>query len=466
MVVGEIPEGVDLLVVGAGPGGYTAALRGARLGREVTLVDHHGVSGVGGVCLRTGCIPSKALIEVADTAHRARSSPRAGLRAEDLTVDLGAFQRFKNEVVRQLGDAVRQQLDAAGVRVLPGRVCFTRPGQAAIEQGEGGPSRFVEFRDVILATGSRAVELKELPHDGERVLDSTDALALQALPTHLAVIGAGPTGIELGTALAKLGAHVTIVEALDRLLPTMDAAVAPPVQQRLAALGVDVLVGARARDCDGRRLKVETARGMRMIDADVVVVAVGRRPNSDDLGLAQLGIRPRPDGVLEVGPDRLVRPHIAAIGDLTSGPALAHKAAAEAEVAAAALCGRPAAFDPVAVPTVVFSDPEVAVAGMSAAQARAAGVTARVATVPLAASGRAATLGRGFGQAEGFVRLVIDADADAVVGAQIVGPHASELIAEAVLAIEMAASPADLAGTIHPHPTLSELLAQAARSVG
>lgn len=458
MVVGEVPEGVDLLVVGAGPGGYTAALRAAELSREVTLVDRDGLTGVGGVCLRTGCIPSKALIEVADTAYRAQSWSRAGLRAEDVTVDLSAFQRFKDDVVTRLGDAVRQQLDAARVRVLPGRLRFTRPGQAAIER-DGAPSRFVEFRDVILATGSRTMDLAELPRDGERVLDSTDALALQALPTSLAVIGAGYIGLELGTALAKLGAHVTIVEALDRLLPAMDAAVAPPVQQRLMALGVDVILRARARDFDGRRLKLDTARGMRVIDADVVVVAVGRRPNSDDLGLEQLGVLIRPGGLLEVGPDRLVRPHIAAIGDLTGAPALAHKATAEAKVAAEALCGRPSAFDHAAVPAVVFGDPEVAVAGLSAADARAAGITTRVATVPLAASARAAILG--LGGAAGFVRLVIDADADAVVGAQIVGPHASELIAEAVLAIEMAASPTDLVGSIHPHPTLSELLVRA-----
>ncbi|MGH8884964.1 MAG: dihydrolipoyl dehydrogenase [Egibacteraceae bacterium] len=460
MVVGQVPEGVDLLVVGAGPGGYTAALRAAQLGREVTLVDRDGSAGVGGVCLRTGCIPSKALIEVADTAHRARSWSRAGLRAEGLAVDLGAFQRFKSEAVTRLGDAVRRQLDAAGVRVLPGRACFTRPAQAAIERDDG-PSRFVEFRDVILATGSRPMELRELPHDEERVLDSTDALCLHALPASVAVVGGGFIGVELGTALAKLGAHVTIVEALDRLLPALDAAVAPPVQRRLAALGVDVLVSAQARDFDGRRLKVETTGGSVLVEADALVVAVGRRPNSDGLGLERLGVRPRPDGLLEVGPDRLAGPHIAAIGDLTPGPALAHKATAEAEVAAEALCGRPAAFDPAAVPAVVFSDPEVAVAGLSVAHARAAGMTTRVATVPLAASARAVTLG--LDKAEGFVRLVIDADADAVVGAQIVGPHACELIAEAVLAIEMAASPTDLAGTIHPHPTLSELLAQAAR---
>ncbi|MGH8903775.1 MAG: FAD-dependent oxidoreductase, partial [Egibacteraceae bacterium] len=233
------------------------------------------------------------------------------------------------------------------------------------------------------------------------------------------------------------------------------------VQRRLRALGVDVLVGARVRDFDGRRLKVETAGGTRIVDADAVLVAAGRRPNSDNIGLERLGVRPRPDGLLEVGPDRLVRPHIAAIGDLTSGPALAHKATAEAEAAAEALCGRPCAFDPAVIPAVVFSDPEVAVVGMSASRARGVGIATRVTTVPLTASGRAATL---VDETEGFVRLVIDADADAVVGAQIVAPRASELIAEAVLAIEMAASPIDLAAIIHPHPTLSELLHEAARA--
>jgi dihydrolipoamide dehydrogenase len=460
MVVGEVPEGVDLLIVGAGPGGCTAALRAAQLGREVTLVDRDGLAGVGGVCLRTGCIPSKALIEVADSVHRARSWSSVGLRAEGATVDFATFQRFKNAAVTRLGDAARRQLDAAGVRVLSGRVCFTRPGQAAIERDDGGPSRFVEFRDVILATGSRPTELRELPRDGDRILDSTDVLALQVLPASLAVVGAGFVGVELGTALAKLGVHVTIVEALDRLLPALDAAVAPPVQRRLATLGVDVLLGAQVRGFDGHRLEVEVAGGSLLVEADAVVVAVGRRPNSDGLGLELLGVRPRPDGLLQVGLDRLVRPHIAAIGDLTGSLALAHKARAEAEVAAEVLCGRPAAFEPAAVPAVVFSDPEVAVAGLSAAHARSAGLPVRVATVPLVASARAATLG----DAEGFVSLVIDAGVDAVVGAQIVGPHASELIAEAVLAIEMAASPADLAGTVHANPTLSELVREAARS--
>jgi len=452
MVVGEVPEGLDLLVVGGGPGGYTAALRAARLGRQVTLVDEAGAAGVGGVCLRTGCIPSKALIEMAETVHRAMAWTRTG------PVDLARFQGFKEQIVRQLGDDVRRQLDEAGVRVLQGRFCFTRPGQGAVQREDGGPSRFVEFKDVILATGSRAVELDALRLDGEQVIDSTGALALAALPSKLAVIGGGCVGVELGTAFAKLGAHVTIIEALDRLLPALPATVAHPVQRRLAVLGVEVLLEARVSGFDGDRLKVETLRGLEEVEAALVIVAVGRRPNSDHLGLELIGVRPSVGGMLDVAKDRRIAPHVAAIGDLTPGPALAHKAMAEAEVAADALCGRPAAFDPAAIPAVVFGDPEVAVAGLSAEDARAIGITVRVVAMPLRASGRAATMGA----TEGFARLVIDTGTDAVVGAQIAGPHAAELISAPVLAIEMAASPADLAGTIHPHPTISELLAEAA----
>ena len=460
MVVGEVPEGIDVLVVGAGPGGYTAALRAAQLGRDVTVVDTDGAAGVGGVCLRTGCIPSKALIELASAAHRARGLAHAGLMVDGVAVDLGRFQEYKDRVVGRLGDGMRRQLDAAGVRVAKGRFRFTRADQAVIERDDGGPSRFVEFRDVVLATGSRPATLPHLPCDGRNVLDAADVLALDTLPARVAVVGGGYIGVELGTALAKLGARVTIVEALGRLLPAMDPAVAPPVLASLTALGVDVLTNAQACEFDGRGLEVETPTGARDVGVEVVVVAVGRRPNSDALGLEAAGIRPAADGLLAVAADRRAARHIAAIGDLTPGPALAHKASAEAEVAAEALCGKPAAFDPAAIPAVVFSDPEVAVAGVSADEARAAGMTARVSAVPLAASGRAATLDA----RHGFVRLVIDADTDAVVGAQIVGPHASELIAEAVLAIEMAASPVDLAAAIHPHPTLSELLSDAARA--
>lgn len=459
MVVGEIAEGVDFLVVGGGPGGYAAALHAAREGREVTLVDRDGERGVGGVCLRVGCIPSKALIEAADAAHRTRHLAAAGLDVDGVSVDLGRFQEFKRRVVDKLTGGVRTLMDGAGVQVVAGELRFTRPDQAVIEPGGDRPPQFVEFRHAVIATGSRPVELPGLPRDGETVLDSTDALALERLPESLAVVGGGYIGLELGTAFAKLGSNVTLVEALDRVLPTHDPAICRIVQRRLADLGVDVHTGARARDHADGKLTVERDGQSVQVEADRVVVAVGRQPNTDDLGLERLGVKPRRDGLLDVQSDRGLTPHIAAIGDITPGPALAHKATAEAETAVAALCGRPAAFDPAAIPAVVFSDPEVAGAGLSGEEARAAGIDARVATFPLGASGRAATLDA----SQGFLQLVIDPAADVVVGVHVVAPHASELIGEGVLAIEMAASPEDLAASIHPHPTLSEMYAMAAQ---
>lgn len=458
MVVGEVPEGVDLLVVGAGPGGYTAALRAAQLGRKVVLVDRSGPDGVGGVCLRVGCIPSKALIEVADTADQVAHLGTAGLTAGGVSVDLAGFQHWKGEIVTSLAAGVSGRLRHAGVDVVAGEVRFTRPGACVVQSGDDRPPRHLEYTDVILATGSRPLDLPGLPRDGEHVLDSTDVLGLRCVPRTVTVVGGGYIGLELGTALAKLGSTVTIVEALDGLLTGLDPAVLAPVRHRLRALGVDVLLEHRVEDFDGQAVTVRGPDGPATVPAEKLVVAIGRRPNTDSLGLARIGLTPDEAGLLPVGPDRLAGPGVAAIGDITAGPALAHKATAEAAVAAESVCGRPAAFAPAAIPMVVFSDPEIATAGYAPDQARSLGMDVAVARVPMRASGRAATLGAG----EGFTQLVVDRSADAVVGAQIVGPHASELIAEAVLAIEMAASPVDLLATIHPHPTVSELLSDAA----
>lgn len=457
MVVGEIPESVDLLVVGGGPGGYVAALRAAQLGRNVVLVDRYGERGVGGVCLNVGCIPSKALIEIATAAHHAGSLAHAGLRGSG-TVHLGEWQKWRNGVVDELTGGIRALLKAAGVAVLAGELRFTRPTQAVVETPDG-QARFLEFTDAVIATGSRPSGMPHLPRDGVHVLDSTDLLGLTEIPATLAVIGGGYVGLELGTAFAKLGATVTIVEAADRVLPTLDAGLSRPVVSRLRQLGATVLAGTLAEDYDGESLKVSHGGSSAQVRADAVLVAVGRTPNTTDLGLDRLGMSVGDRGLLDVAPDRRLSRHVAAIGDVTPGPALAHKASAEGLVAAEALSGRRVAFDPIAVPSVVFSDPEVASAGLSEAQARSDGLDVAVATFPLTASGRAATMSAG---QQGFLRLVADNETGAVVGVHIVGPHASELIGEGVLAIEMGATLDDLAGTIHPHPTLSEQYAEAA----
>lgn len=459
MVVGQVAESRDLVVVGGGPGGYSAALRGAQLGRKVTLVDRDGQDGVGGVCLRVGCIPSKALIEVAEAAHRAGTWSDAGIDADAVTVDLPRFQKWKDERIAKLTGGVQGLLRQAGVDVVQGDFRLTRQDQGVIRLSEDAPPMFFEFRDVILATGSRPVQIPGLPVDGEKVLDSADVLALDHLPQAVVVVGGGYIGIELGTALAKIGARVVIVEALDRLLPAMDPLFARVVNRRLTELGVDVRVGTRVQRFAEGTVELDDGGKTVPVHADAVVVAVGRAPNTEDLGLEQVGLRPVEGGLLAVAADRRLTPHVAAIGDITPGPALAHKATAEAEVAASALCGERAAFDPAAIPAAVFGDPELATVGHTASEAEAAGMDVGVGRFPLAASGRAATIA---GDAEGLYQLVIDRSVDAVVGAQIISPHASELIGEAALAIEMAASPEDLAATIHPHPTFSEMLPEAA----
>ncbi len=457
MVVGELPEAADLVVLGGGPGGYTAALRAAALGREVTLVDRRGTAGLGGVCVDVGCIPSKALIELADAAHRIPGLAPAGLEVEGVRVSLPRFQAWRERLCGGLVAGVGNRLREAGVRVLAGDARFNKPDRVVVHTPEDRVLH-LEFAHAVVATGSRAAELPGLPVDGERVLDSTGALALTEVPGSVAVVGAGYIGLELGTALAKLGARVTLVEAVDRILPVVEEDLTRPVLRRLGALGVDVRLGTRARRVDARGLVVEGPAGEGVVEAERIVVAVGRTPNTDALGLAAAGLRPGPDGLIGVGADRRATERVAAVGDVVAGPALAHKATAEATVAAEALCGLPAAFDAAAIPLVVFCDPELASVGLSAAQARAAGLEPRVANFPLSASGRAATLGA----RDGFARVVADTATDRVVGVHVVGPHASELAAEGALAIEMLASPQDLAGTIHPHPTVSEALHDAA----
>ena len=457
MVVGEIPESVDLLVVGGGPGGYVSAIRAAHLGRSVLLVERDGDAGVGGVCLNVGCIPSKALIEVADAAHKMNALAHTGLQAS-ASVDLAAWQSWRQGIVGNLVSGIRGLLHRAGVTRQAGELRFTRPNQAVVETPEG-KAQFYEFTDVVIATGSRGMQLPNLAPEGKHILDSTGLLALTEIPSHLTVVGGGWIGIELGTAFAKLGSHVTIVEATSRILPTLDAALASPVLARLHQLGVTVKTEALAEDFDGTSLRVRNGDETQQIKTGTVLVAVGRTPNTDQLGLDRLGVTVNERGLLTVGPDRRLTRHVAAIGDVTAGPALAHKASAEALVAVAALSGQRVAFQPQAIPAIVFSDPEVASAGLTESQAKAAGPAPRVPSFPLSASGRAATLSA---SRQASLHVVAATDTRAVLGVHLVGPHASELISEGVLAIEMAATLEDLVGSIHPHPTMSEQYQEAA----
>jgi dihydrolipoamide dehydrogenase len=457
MVVGEMAEGVDLLVVGGGPGGYAAALRAAQLGRDVVVVDQLGAAGLGGACLHVGCIPSKALIELAEVVHRARSMQTAGVIANGVGADLARFQSWKNSAVEELRTGIETLLRHHKVRLVQGVLTFNKPNRAAVATNDGNVM-FLEFDSAIVATGSRPVQMRDLPFDGDRVLDSAQALALDSVPPSMAIIGAGYIGLELGTAFAKLGCRVTIVETLETILPELDAIISRPVLRSLKRLGVSLLLGATAAELTENELIIRTDGAEHRVPADKIVVAVGRVPNTDNLGLASAGMTLRQDGRVQVDASRLATRNIAAVGDITDGPALAHKASAEAEVAAEALSGRRARFEPATVPVVIFADPEIALVGLSERSARAQGIDVAIAQFPLTASGRATTLAA----RDGVIRMIVSKADDILIGVQLVGPHVSELAGEAALAIEMMASPEDLAATIHPHPTLSEGIREAA----
>ncbi len=456
MAVGELAETRDLVVLGAGPGGYVAAVRAAELRRKVTVVESAGAAGLGGTCLHVGCIPSKALIEAATLRERCTIGAELGLAIEPPAFDAARFQGWKHEAIEQLRRQVEGLFKRHKIELVHGYGRFTAPHQIAVELASGTMAYF-EATDAIVATGSSPVALPALPFDGVTVLDSAGALALDALPASLAVVGAGYVGVELGTAFAKLGAQVVLVEAADRILPGLDAAAAKLVARRLQQLGVDVRTGTRADGYADGTLALAGLDGEQTAAAEVVVVAVGRRPNTDELGLERAGATLE-NGFVTVDAARLAAPRLAAIGDVVAGPALAHRASAEARVAVEALCGHRVAFDPYAIPAVVFSDPEVATVGLTLDEARVQGFAAHAATFPLAGVGRAVVMG----EQDGFATVVADDASGRVLGVQLVGPHASELAGEAALALELGATAEDLAATIHPHPTLSEGLRDAA----
>ncbi|MFW2380563.1 MAG: dihydrolipoyl dehydrogenase [Acidimicrobiales bacterium] len=457
MVVGEVADRTDVVVVGGGPGGYEAAVRLTEHGKRVVLVER---DAVGGVCLNLGCIPSKALIHQAEIAQLARSDHHAGL-AVSVDLDPVAMLAHRRSVVAGLTDGVRGLLATAGVETWQGSARFARADRLVVEHD--GNVKHLEFDSCVLAVGSRPVALDGFEpgrHESVEVFDSTGALALDQIPGSLVVIGGGYIGVELGTAYAKLGSSVTIVEMSDRLLPGMDPALGRGVRRRLDDLGVETLSNSRAQSISGDQVIVSDSAGNRSLTTEVVIVAVGRIPNTDLINLGAAGITATDRGLLDVEPNRRVRGQIYGIGDITAGPALAHKATAEASVVADAIAGLPAAFDPAAIPEVVFSDPEVASIGLTPALAKAQGSGARSTRIALASNGRARTLGN----SAGFVQIVVDGE-ETVVGAQLAGHGVSELIGELGLAIEMAATVTDLAATIHPHPTLSEAIMEAARAL-
>lgn len=457
MVVGEFTTDIDVLVIGAGPGGYVAAIRAAQLGKKVTIVDR---AEIGGVCLNRGCIPSKALISAAHHYESLQHGETLGITAEGVKVDYAKVQAWKDGIVKKLTGGVGALLKGNKVDILSGEVIFMSPDEVRVVTGYD--SARYRFNHCIIATGSRPIELKPFPLGG-RILSSTEALSLQEVPKSLIVIGGGYIGIELGQTLSKLGAKLTILEGSDHILPGFEKEFSGLVAKKLQKAGATIVTGALAKSSSQTDTEVAvtyTVNGEeKQATAEYVLVTVGRRPNTDELGLEQIEVKMTERGYIEVDSQGQTNvPNIYAIGDIVAGPALAHKASYEGKVAAEAIAGHPSQVDYKALPAVVFSDPEIAGVGLSETEAKKEGYETATGKFPYAANGRALSLG----SAEGFVKIVADKKSGLVLGAQIAGPEASNLIAELGLAIEMGATLEDIALTIHAHPTLGEMVMEAA----
>jgi dihydrolipoamide dehydrogenase len=448
-----------LLVIGAGPGGYVCAIRAGQLGIDTVIVE---AGKLGGTCLNVGCIPSKALIHAAEefenVLHAAKGDNALGISVSAPELDFARTIAWKDGIVGRLNSGVAGLLKKAKVKTVQGWATF-RDGKTVAVATETG-EQVIRAETVVIATGSAPVELPFLPFGGP-VISSTEALSLSKVPERLAVVGGGYIGLELGTAFARLGAKVTVVEALPRILAQYDAELTRPVAKRLAALGVEVLAGAKAKGLSnkGDALLVETADGVeKKVAADKVLVTVGRKPVTEGWGLGQIDLDMDKKFIRIDDQCRTSMRGVYAIGDVTGEPMLAHRAMAQGEMVAEIVAGHRRSWDKRAIPAVCFTEPEIVSVGLSPEEAKTSGFETKIGLFPFSANGRAMTL-----QGEdGFVRVVARADNHLVLGVQAVGKGVSELSAAFSLAIEMGARLEDIAGTIHAHPTQSEAFAEAA----
>lgn len=452
----------EVLVLGSGPGGYTAAFRAADLGKDVVLVERY--PDLGGVCLNVGCIPSKALLHMAKILDEAKSFERHGIVFGAPQIDIDGVRDFKDSVVDRLTGGIATMAKQRKVRVVTGTGRLEGPHRMVVETPEG--PRSIAFEQAILAAGSRVTRIPGLPYDDPRLIDSTGALELADVPERLLVIGGGIIGLEMATVYHALGSRITVVELLDRIIPGADRDIVRPLHRWIAERYEAIYLGTKVtrlepRD-DGLEAFFEGGKDApESAVFDRVLLAVGRRPNGHELGAEAAGVTVDERGFVPV--DRQMRtnvPHIFAIGDLVGQPMLAHKAAHEGKVAAEVAAGEKSSFDAKAIPSVAYTDPEVAWVGLTEDEAKKDGKKVGKGRFPWAASGRSLSLGRD----EGLTKILFDPDNGRVLGGAMVGPHAGDLIAEIALAIEMGADAQDLGLTIHPHPTLSETVGLSAEA--
>ena len=452
----------EVLVLGAGPGGYSAAFRAADLGKKVVLVDRW--PALGGVCLNVGCIPSKALLHAAKVIAETKEMSELGVVFSAPAIDVGKLRSWKDGVVGRLTSGLAGLARQRKVTTIRGFGRFTSPHQLEIELAEGGTTT-VGFDQAIIAVGSEPLTLPFIPAGDQRVVDSTGALQLDEVPRRLLVLGGGIIGLEMATVYHELGAQVTVVELMDQLIPGADKDLITPLAKRLIRQYENIYLKTKVTNVEARPeglvVSFDGAKAQATETFDKILVAVGRRPNGKLVGAENAGVTVDDRGFIPVDEQlRTSAAHIFAIGDVVGQPMLAHKAMHEGKVAAEVTAGRSSFFDARVIPSVAYTDPEVAWAGMTENEAKAAGVKYGKGVFPWAASGRSLSLGR----ADGMTKLLFDDATGHVIGCGIVGPNAGDLIAEAALAIEMGADAADIGLTIHPHPTLSETIAMAAEA--
>jgi dihydrolipoamide dehydrogenase len=460
MVVGEMVQDVDLVVIGAGPGGYTAALRAAELGVKTVLVDR--MPKPGGVCLHVGCIPSKALLHAAEVISETKAAGAFGLHFEKPKINVDELRTWKESVTDKLAQGIAAKCKSAGVEIHHGRAEFVDSRNIRVES-DGESAVRMKFKHCIIATGSRPVTLKMFDIGSERVVDSTGALNIKEIPKKMLVVGGGYIGLEMGTVYAALGTEVTVVEMTDGLLPGVDRDLVRPLATHLGTVFKSILLDTKVTKIEdtasGVKAYFEGKDAPKDMTFDKVLVSVGRRPNTDEIGLDKTKVEVDQHGFIKVDEQcRTSEKKIFAIGDVSGQPQLAHRAMRQGIVVAEVIAGKNSVYDNRAVPAIVFTQPEIAWTGLTENEAKAAGREVGTAKFPWSANGRAHTLAEPVGQ----TKILYDPETLQVLGVGMVGPRCGELITEAVLAIEMGAVLEDLAVTMHPHPTLSETINEAA----
>jgi dihydrolipoamide dehydrogenase len=447
----------DVVVIGGGPGGYVAAIRLALLRKKVVLVEE---DKLGGICLNYGCIPSKAMIHAAGLLDNIKNSSKLGITFTGATIDFKKLQEWKNGITSKLSKGVEFLCRQNNVEVINGTACFESANRLIIKKGSEVAS--IEFKKAIIATGSKPIELPNMKFDGKKVISSRDALNLEEIPKKMVIIGGGYIGLELGTMYTKLGSKVSIVEMAEQILPGYDKCISDIIHKNLEKSGVEIFTCSKADKIDGNKLTINSKdKGIIFLEADKILVAVGRKPNTFDLGLDNAGVKLNERGCIQIDQSlRTGNKNIFAIGDVSAGLMLAHKASYQGKMVAELIAGKKVTKENKLVPAVVFTDPEIATVGLTEKEARDKKIKTRIGKFPFCVLGRSLTKD----ELQGYVKIIADEKSNKILGAEIIGEGASDLISEAALAIKMSATLEDLAETIHPHPTLSEGLSEAAEA--